>query len=112
MTDETVQLQNVSTVSEINPALSLLGHLKKVPGLYIDQRGSDINVFLRGVSTISAENSALFVVNGTPVGTRYSDLENSVDVNDVENISIMRGSQASQIYGFRGAYGAVIVSTK
>lgn len=99
-------------LTQIDPAISMLDHLKRVSGLNIDQRGGEVNVFLRGVSTIASDNRALFVVNGTPIGNRYADLENSVDVNDVELISVLRGSQASQLYGMRASFGAVVVTTK
>lgn len=111
-TSDIQTFEREADLPSIEPALSMLDHLKRVSGLNIDQRGGEISVFLRGVTTLAGENRALFVVDGTPIGNRYNDLENSVNVTDVAAIQVLRGSQASQLYGSRAAFGAVLVSTK
>ncbi len=99
-------------ITEINPSLSILDHLKRVPGLTIFQRGDDVGVFMRGISTIYGENNVLFVVNGTPISNSYFDLIQAVDVNDVKDIKLLRSSMGSQFYGMRGANGVVEITTK
>lgn len=99
-------------ISEIQTSISLLDHLKRVSGLNIVERGGDIGVFMRGVHTISGENNVLFVVNGQPIGNSFNALESTVDVNDIQDIRVVRGSMGSQLYGIRGANGVVEITTK
>jgi hypothetical protein len=99
-------------LNEIHTALSILDHLKRISGLNIDDRGGDIHISMRGVHTVSGENNVLFVLNGRQIGNRYSDLENSVDVNDIEDIRLIRGTMGAQLYGIRGANGVVEITTK
>ncbi len=99
-------------ITEIQSSLSLLDHLKRVSGLNIVERGGDIGVFMRGVNTISGENNVLFVVNGRPIGNSFIALDSTVDVNDIQDIRVIRGSMGSQLYGMRGANGVVEITTK
>lgn len=99
-------------ITEINVALDLIDHLRKVSGLTIMYNGSDYAIFMRGLSSINGENNVLFAVNGIPVGHRYIDLTNSVDVHDVKDIRLLRGTMGSQLYGMRGSNGVVEITTK
>lgn len=101
-----------SEISEINTSLSILDHLKRVGGLNIMERGGDVEIFMRGINTLSGDNNVLFVVNGFPVGNRYSELTQILDVYDVKNIRVLRGSLGYQFYGMRGSNGVVELTTK
>jgi outer membrane receptor for ferrienterochelin and colicin len=112
---ENVQTENFERdpdITEIQSHLTILDHLKRVSGLNITERGSEVFVSMRGVHTINSENNVLFVVNGISIGNRYSALENGVDVNDIKDIRVIRGSMGSQLYGSLGANGVVEVTTK
>ncbi|MEP6950582.1 MAG: TonB-dependent receptor plug domain-containing protein, partial [Ginsengibacter sp.] len=67
----------------------------------------DINI--RGVRSLTASNSPLFVVDGIPLIT--GGIEN-INPGDIESIDILKDASATAIYGSRGANGVVIVTTK
>ena len=64
---------------------------------------------IRGVRSLTANNSPLFVVDGIPLNTGGIEFLNP---NDIESIDILKDASATAIYGSKGANGVVIVSTK
>lgn len=103
---------NVDQLLIENPDLTLKDYLRRISGIQVTERGGQVRVVLRGATSLTGDNSPLFVVDGTQVGTSYSDLENSVDVRDVDFIQVMRSSEAMTTYGMRASNGAIIVHTK
>lgn len=81
-----------------------------VPGLNITfsdgkpSRTPSIN--LRGIGSIGAGGSALVLINGVE-----GDL-NSVNPADVESVSVLKDASSAAIYGARGAFGVILVTTK
>lgn len=67
------------------------------------------NITIRGVRSLTASNSPLFVVDGIPLTTGTID---NINPNDIESIDILKDASATAIYGSRGANGVVIVTTK
>lgn len=104
----------VKTVAtaESNSSLTLVNYLRRVPGVQVDQRGSDISVMIRGMSSIGNNNQPLFVVNSTPVGNSYQEAVNAVDVNDIKTINVIQGTEGQQVYGMRGSNGVIQILTK
>ncbi|MGF1669642.1 MAG: TonB-dependent receptor plug domain-containing protein [Balneolaceae bacterium] len=92
--------------------ISLIDHLRRIPGLHINRRGGETLIMVRGMQSIYGNNSALFVVNGRPIGTSFNQLESTVDVTDIRRISVLRGSEASQRYGLQASAGAILITTK
>ena len=72
------------------------------------QPGAGSQFSIRG-SSISQDASPLFVIDGFPV--ENMDL-NSINMNDVESISVLKDASSIAIYGSRAAAGVVIVNTK
>jgi len=95
-----------------NSSLALVDYLRRVPGLQIDQRGSDVNIMIRGASSMTGNNNPLFVINNTPVGNNYSDAVNAVDVNDIKSVNVIKGADGQQMFGMRGANGVIQIFTK
>jgi TonB-dependent starch-binding outer membrane protein SusC len=83
----------------------------KVAGLSISQTGSDPNgsptVRLRGVGSLSANSSPLYVVDGVFV----EDIS-VIAPHDIETVDVLRDASSSAIYGSRGADGVIIITTK
>lgn len=83
----------------------------KVPGLTISTAGGDPNsnptIRLRGVTTFSANQEPLVVIDGIIGGS----LDN-LDPNDIASIDVLKDASASAIYGTRGAAGVIVVTTK
>jgi TonB-dependent SusC/RagA subfamily outer membrane receptor len=69
--------------------------------------GSDATLRIRGVGTIN-NNNPLLVIDGVPVSSGL----NTLNMNDVETIQVLKDASATAIYGSRGANGVVIITTK
>ena len=116
------------------PASNLLNSLAgRVAGVQINNGssgvGSSANIVIRGESSLSGKNQALFVVDGVPIsndlianqtenngaGFQEVDYGNGaaeISPNDIESINILRGAGATALYGSRGANGVVLIKTK
>ncbi|MBS1751392.1 MAG: TonB-dependent receptor [Bacteroidetes bacterium] len=84
----------------------------KVAGVDItsaQRPGTVGSINIRGVRSLTASNSPLFVVDGIPLMTGGID---NINPNDIESIDVLKDASATAIYGSRGANGVVIVSTK
>jgi TonB-dependent starch-binding outer membrane protein SusC len=84
----------------------------KVAGVDIssnERPGSIGNISIRGVRSILASNSPLFVVDGIPLISGGID---NFNPSDIESIDILKDASATAIYGSRGANGVIIVTTK
>lgn len=68
---------------------------------------SEIKIRVRGGGSLSQDSSPLIIVDGFPVNS-MSDISPS----DVENITILKDASSTAIYGSRGAYGVIIITTK
>ncbi len=69
--------------------------------------GSGVNIRVRGVNSLTASTSPLYVVDGYPV----SD-DDFINPNDIESIEILKDAASAAIYGSRGASGVVLITTK
>jgi TonB-linked SusC/RagA family outer membrane protein len=86
---------------------------------------------IRGQSSISSgDNSPLVVINGVPVSNpdysaRGNDLANpggslvdggdgwlSINSDDIESITILKGAPAAALYGYRAKNGVMLITTK
>ncbi len=87
--------------------------------------GASSRIVIRGNTSITGDNQPLFVVNGIPMDNRSQgsgntqsggvDFGNAIqDINpdDIENISVLKGPNASALYGSRGANGVILITTK
>ena len=96
----------------------------KVAGVQISQSGSGVGgptrVVLRGLNSLSGNNSPLWVVDGLPVldssnsNTQFSYSSGAADINpdDIESISVLKGANAAALYGSRAQRGAIVITTK
>ncbi len=64
-----------------------------------------------GVSSLSASNSPLIVIDGVPVDQNGPAL-NSINPSDIESFSILKDASASAIYGSRATNGVILITTK
>ncbi len=80
----------------------------KVAGLQVVNSsgapGSASEIRLRGVSSVNANQSPLFVVDGI-IGGNY-------DPNDVENVTVLKDAGATALYGSQANAGVIIITTK
>ncbi len=73
--------------------------------------GRETDIRVRGVGSISAGNEPLFVVDGLPLDVGGQAIE-TVNMNDVESIEILKDASAAAIYGSRGSNGVMLITTK
>ena len=71
------------------------------------QPGGEMRVIIRGIATINASASPLYVVDGV-VMSNFQFL----NPNDIESIEVLKDASSAAIYGARGANGVILVSTK
>ncbi|PGH41189.1 MAG: SusC/RagA family TonB-linked outer membrane protein [Candidatus Nephrothrix sp. EaCA] len=83
--------------------------------------GSGMQIRIRGVSSITAGNSPLFVIDGVPVNSgdaQYSTSSStlnplaSIDPENIESITVLKDASSTALYGARGANGVIVVKTK
>ncbi|MBB6502783.1 SusC/RagA family TonB-linked outer membrane protein [Pedobacter cryoconitis] len=85
--------------------------------------GSSARILLRGAVSMTA-GSPLFVVNGVPIdntqrgsaneygGPDNGDGISNINPDDVETITVLKGSAASALYGARAANGVILITIK
>lgn len=102
----------------------------RAAGVQISQKsgepGSAMSVQIRGVTSITAGNDPLYVIDGMPVndgspqagvGAFFANATprnplNSLNPSDIASIEILKDASATAIYGSRGANGVVLITTK
>ena len=95
---------------ERNVGPDLVSRLNGVtPSLLIDQRSGNQTFFsIRGRSTILANDQPLIVVDNFP----YNGDLNTINPNDIENITVLRDAAAASIWGVRAGNGVIVITTK
>lgn len=82
-----------------------------VPGLNITsstgEPGSNANIQIRGITSISGSNTPLFVVDGIP-----QEGDPMISSNEIQQIDVLKDAASCAIYGTRGAAGVILITTK
>ena len=69
--------------------------------------GQDLNIVIRGNTSISNSNEPLYVVDGFPIPAGVS-----ISPDDIESIDILKDAASAAIYGSRASAGVVLITTK
>ncbi len=72
------------------------------------QPGSEPTVLIRGVGSINAGVSPLYVVDGVP----YSGDIATIPATDIEAMTVLKDAASAALYGARGANGVILITTK
>ena len=117
----TVKGADLSKTNEVNPINALQG---RVAGVQIDQGAGGLfgnsKILIRGNSTLGTNNQPIFVIDGVIMDNDVfsgngrdfgNDLKN-LNMDDFENVSILKGSAAAALYGTRAINGVVLITTK
>ena len=72
------------------------------------QPGESSTVRIRGIGSLYASNTPLYVVDGMPFDGDIS----SINPADIESMSVLKDAAAAALYGARGANGVIMVTTK
>jgi TonB-linked SusC/RagA family outer membrane protein len=124
---QTVGGESFDDVRSVNPIESLQGEVAGLDVQSFNSMGGSANVVIRGYSSFSGSNQALFVVDGTPIdnetgndrstvngrgGVDFGNAAMDINPNDIESVSVLKGSAASALYGSRAANGVILITTK
>jgi len=117
----------LESAKEVSITNYLTGH---VAGVQVSNSSSGIggssNVTIRGNSSLTGSNQPLYVVDGVPIINQsnsfkgagfsgdndYGDGISNINPDDVESITVLKGPNASALYGSRGANGVIVITTK
>lgn len=103
----TIDSKDLLSAPATNLAQAMQGRVAGVVVGNENSPGGGVMVRIRGFGTIN-DNSPLYVIDGTPT---KGDL-NSLNLNDIESIQVLKDASAASIYGSRAGNGVVIVTTK
>ncbi|RRB13996.1 SusC/RagA family TonB-linked outer membrane protein [Larkinella knui] len=103
----TVDAKQLLSVPATNVGQALQGRVAGVQVGNENSPGGGVMVRIRGFGTIN-DNSPLYVIDGTPTKGNL----NTLNLNDIETIQVLKDASAASIYGSRAGNGVVIITTK
>ncbi len=115
-----VDVEGMSETRDANFLNMLSG---KIAGLQVRSNGpaGSASIAIRGMNSISGNNQPLFVIDGIPIINEvntgemtidYGNAASSINPDDVESMVVLKGANASALYGSDAANGAIIITTK
>ena len=115
----------LTIAKEVNVANSMAG---RVAGLVVQEtaggNSGSTRVVLRGATEITGNNQPLYVVDGVPMdntgygeagtegGYDLGDGISSINPDDIESMSVLKGPAAAALYGSRASHGVILITTK
>lgn len=124
---QTVGGDSMEDVKSVNAIESLQGEVAGLDVQSYNSMGGSANVIIRGYSSLSGSNQALFVIDGTPIdnetgndgstergrgGVDFGNAAMDINPNDIESVSVLKGAAASALYGSRASNGVILITTK
>lgn len=101
---------DASRAKPINVQNGLTG---KVSGLIIQTTNNgvfaDTRITLRGIRSLTGNNQALLVIDGSPMPL---SLISTLNPNDVQDVTVLKGNTGAALYGQEGGNGVIIITTK
>lgn len=120
-----VKGDDLTKAREINLGSSLSGRVAGVNASSMATGpGGSSRVVIRGATSASGNNQPLYVIDGIPIdntqqgnagrwgGVDRGDGLSSFNPDDIADISVLKGSNASALYGSRGSNGVILITTK
>lgn len=104
----TVKASDIQKMVPVRTEEAMQGRVAGVNVIQGGSPGSRPTVLIRGISTFSG-NEPLVIVDG--VQQTVTDL-NSINPSDIESINVLKDAATTAIYGIKGAYGVIVVTTK
>jgi TonB-linked SusC/RagA family outer membrane protein len=116
---------NLTLTKEQNVLGSLAGKISgvQVVGASGASLGGTQKIKIRGVNSLNGNDQPLIVVDGTPIsnsnfgssignGPDLGNLAQDMNPDDIESVNVLKGPAASALYGLRGQFGVIIITTK
>jgi len=117
--DEMLKAKDINFMNSLSGKTAGLEIKKSVSGA-----GGSTKTVLRGNKSLSQSSDPLYVIDGIPMvnrkgnqsgmwgGTDEGDGLSQINPEDIESISILKGSNAAVLYGSQGANGVIMINTK
>jgi TonB-linked SusC/RagA family outer membrane protein len=117
------QTVDTKTMTEARDAGLLNMLAGKVSGVQLISSGgplSSTRVVIRGNNSVTGNNQPLYVVDGVPILNQmgmsgdldYGNAANNINPDDIETMEVLKGSNASALYGSDAANGVILITTK
>ncbi len=103
-----VKTDELKTSSDTDPMRALQG---KVAGMTVTSDGSPVGagrVRIRGIGSFNTSQDPLFIIDGVPTTTNL----NTLNMNDIESMQVLKDAASASIYGSRAANGVIIITTR
>ena len=98
----------LASIPVTSAAVAIQGKIAGVQVTTVDGApGADINIRIRGGSSVTASNAPLFIVDGF-----QTDNINDIPPTDIASIDVLKDASLTSIYGAKGGNGVVVVTTK
>ena len=98
----------LAVVPVTSAAVALQGKISGVQVTTVDgQPGADVNIRVRGGTSVTQSNEPLYIVDGFQV-----DNINDIPPTDIASIDVLKDASLTAIYGAKGGNGVVVVTTK
>lgn len=118
-----VKGSNLTLTKEQNVLGSLAGKIAgvQVIGASGASMGGTQKIKLRGINSINGQEEPLIVIDGTPIsnnnfagrnGPDLGNLAQDINPEDIESVNVLKGPAASALYGLRGQYGVILITTR
>lgn len=106
-----VDSEVVNQYSSANFEQAVVGRIAGVQVFSNGKNPGDNSVIqIRGLNSLTAGTSPLIVVDGNPLSEGSS--MSSINTNDIESISVLKGAASAAIYGSRASSGVIFITTK
>ena len=100
--------KKLEAVPVTSAAVALQGKISGVQVTTVDgQPGADVNIRVRGGTSVTQSNEPLYIVDGFQVSNI-----NDIPPTDIASIDVLKDASLTAIYGAKGGNGVVIVTTK
>ena len=100
--------KKLEVVPVTSAAVALQGKISGVQVTTVDgQPGADVNIRVRGGTSVTQSNDPLYIVDGFQV-----DNINDIPPSDIASIDVLKDASLTAIYGAKGGNGVVVVTTK
>ena len=103
-----VKTNELKTSATTDPMKALQG---KVAGMTVTSNGSPSGtgtVRIRGIGSFNSSQDPLFIIDGVPTTASL----NSLNMNDIESMQVLKDAASASIYGSRAANGVIIITTR
>ncbi|NUQ20419.1 MAG: SusC/RagA family TonB-linked outer membrane protein [Gemmatimonadaceae bacterium] len=134
---QTVRGTDIAQAQRVNFVNALQG---RVAGVQVNSTsgvpGASTSITIRGTSSISSSNQPLFIIDGLPMdnktlntsvlasdapgsgsafnnrGVDFTNRAADINPDDIESLTVLKGPEASALYGIDAANGAIVITTK